>query len=376
MVISVKSVLSAISRFIKELDKVTLFVCICASAISCACLYSFYIDNQIGIRMLAVQIVAVFLGIISACIISKIDYVIMAKLWKIHVPIAVGLVLLTFIIGYAPPGTDDKAWLDLGITNLQPSELLKLSFIFTFALHLSKVGENINRLKPFLLLCLHGAIPTGLIMLQGDFGSALVFLAIFIFMMFAGGLSARLILMGIIGAGIAAPIIWIYVLPNYLRERFLITWNPELDAAGIGLQQYKGKIALGSGQLYGRGLFHENLYDVPKAYNDFIFSYIGQTLGFVGALITLLIIAFLCVKMLMVAKISKDKLGVYICVGVFAVFLFQSIINIGMVLCIVPVIGITLPLFSQGGTSVVVSYMAIGMIMSVYRVNKKELMFD
>lgn len=333
-------------------------------------------DNKITLKMVAIQCVSVVIGVIAACIISKIDYHAMANLWKIHMPIALFLVVLTFFIGFQPEGTDDKAWLDFGVTTMQPSELLKLSFIFTFALHLNKVGPDVNKLKPFLILCVHGALPVGLIMLQGDYGTALVFLAIFTFMMFSAGLSAKLITVGLLGALAAAPLIWYFVLPDYLQNRFMIAINPELDRLNTGLQQYRGQVAMGAGQLSGRGLFYENLYEVPKAYNDFIFSYIGQTMGFVGGIITLLIIMFLCVKILLVAKSSKDKLGVYICVGVFAIFMFQSIINIGMVLCLVPVIGITLPFFSQGGTSMVVSYMAIGMVMSVYRINRKEFMFS
>lgn len=371
-----KGVWSAVKEFIKGLDKFLLFFCLCASTISCLCMYSFYRSGTVKSRLFLIQVLAVGMGIVAASIISALDYKILAKLWKIYTPIALFLVLLTFFIGIQPEGTDDKAWLDLGFTTFQPSELLKLAFIFTFSLHLSKVGENINKPKQFLLLCLHGAVPTVLIMIQGDFGSALVFLAVFAVMMFAAGLSIKFILTGIGGCLVAAPIIWYFVLPDYLQNRFLIAFHPELDKTGSGLQQYKGRIALGSGQLNGRGLFHDNLYDVPEAYNDFIFSYIGQTLGFVGCVITLLIIVAFCVKILLVARMSKDKLGMYICVGVFAIFLFQSVINIGMVLCVLPVIGITLPLFSSGGTSVLVSYMAIGMVMSVYRVNKKELMFD
>lgn len=376
VIVHLKSIFSAVRQFIRELDKITLLVCVCASGISCICLYSFYVDNKITLKMVAIQGASVVLGVIAACIISKIDYHVMANLWKIHMPIAIFLVVLTFFIGFQPEGTDDKAWLNFGITTMQPSELLKLSFIFTFALHLNKVGPEVNKLKPFLILCVHGALPVGLIMLQGDYGTALVFLAIFMFMIFSAGLSAKLITVGLMGVVAAAPLIWYFVLPDYLQNRFMIALNPVLDKLDTGLQQYRGQVAMGSGQLSGRGLFYENLYEVPKAYNDFIFSYIGQTMGFVGGIITLLIIMFLCVKILLVAKSSKDKLGVYICVGVFAIFMFQSIINIGMVLCLVPVIGITLPFFSQGGTSMVVSYMAIGMVMSVYRINRKEFMFS
>lgn len=372
-----KQILSLIGNFFRELDKITLLICMGLSTISCVCLYSIYLNSdEFGLKSLAIQVFAVALGIVVACIASRIDHTVMANLWKIHAPVTIFLVILTFFIGFAPQGTDDKAWIDLGVTTFQPSELLKLSFVLTLALHLSKIGSDINKLKPFLLVCLHALVPIGIIMLQGDFGSALVFMGIFVIMMFVAGLNGKLIAAGLVAAVVAAPLIWFYVLPPYLQNRFLTTWHPESAANGDGYQQLSGKIAMGSGQLFGRGVFNENFYYVPKAYNDYIFSFIGQAMGFVGIIITLLIIALLCVKILVVAKTSRDKLGVFICTGVFAIFLVQSVINIGMVLCVVPVIGITLPFMSHGGTSVVVSYLAIGMVMSVYRSNKKEIMFD
>lgn len=372
-----KKILYKIKEFFQSLDIFLLLLCLGCSSVSLLSLYSLWATGQIRGRMLLIQLIGVGLGLAAAFVISAIDYEILAKLWKLHAPATLFLVLLTFVIGIKVPGTDDRAWLNLGVTTLQPSELLKLSFILTFAFHLSKVGEDINHLKPFLLLCLHGAIPCGLIMLQGDFGSALVFFVIFIVMMFVAGLSVKWICVGLAAVAAAAPVIWIFILPDYLKKRFFVALNPEIDRLGTGLQQYQGRLAFGSGQLSGRGFASPDLYNkVPKVENDFIYSYIGQIFGFVGAVAVLLLITLLCVKILMTARMSRDMLGAFICIGVFAMFLFQSIINIGMVLCIIPVIGITLPFFSAGGTSVVVSYMAIGMVLSVYRQNKKDLMFD
>lgn len=375
-----KKAFTILKEFFRSLDKTLLCICFSCSVISVICLYSFYITGQRNIRALFVQVVAILLGVVGALIISQINYETMAKLWKIHAPIAIGLVVLTYFIGVGGQGAsalaDDKAWLDLGFTTFQPSEFLKLSFIFTFALHLSKVKEEINQLKPFLLLCLHGAVPTAMVMLQGDYGTALVFLAIFVLMMFVAGLSLRLIAVSLVSLLAVAPLVWFFVLPDHLQKRFLVAWHPELDHLGIGRQQYLGRIALGSGGLFGRGFDSDNLFFVDEAHNDFIFSYIGQIMGFVGVVITLLLITGLCVKILLNAKMSKDNLGTFICIGVFSMFLFQTIINIGMILCILPVIGITLPFFSAGGTSVTISYLAIGMVLSIYRQNKKDMMFD
>ena len=372
--------MAGIKDFFWSLDKMLMLICLTCSSISLICLYSFYETGQKTFRTLLVQAIAIGLGVIGALIISMFDYQTLASLWKIHAPIAIGLVVLTYFIGVGGAGAsalaDDKAWLNLGFTTFQPAELLKLSFIFTFSLHLSQVKEQINELKPFLLLCLHGAIPTMLVMLQGDFGTALVFLVIFILMMFVAGLSIRLIAVGMVGGLAVAPVIWHYVLPDNLQQRFLVAWKPELDSLGVGMQQYRGRIAVGSGGLFGRGIASDNLFYVSEAHNDFIFSYIGQTMGFFGTAITLLLITFLCVRILVNSRMSKDNLGTFICIGVFAMFLFQAIVNIGMVLCVVPVIGITLPFFSAGGTSVTISYLAIGMVISVYRHNKKDMMFD
>lgn len=371
---------TAVKNFLKELDIFLLLICICCSAVSVICIYSLYNAGQIhSSRAVLIQGGCAVAGVIIAIIISVFDYELLAKLWRVHLPVGILLVVLTYFIGTGGlEGSDDKAWLDLGFTTFQPSELLKLSFILTFALHLSKVKDDINKLKPFLLLCLHGAIPTLLIVLQGDFGSALVFFAIFVFMMFVAGLSMKWIIVSFFSALAAAPFIWAFLLPDYLQERFLIAWHPENYLTGFqrGLQQYQGRIALGSGQLTGRGLFNDNLYKVIVQESDFIFSYIGQVFGFAGTISVLLLITVLCVKILITSKLSKDTLGCFICIGVFAMFLFQSIINIGMVLCVVPVIGITLPFFSSGGTSLVVCYMAIGLVCSVYRHNRRDTMFD
>ncbi|MEG2814285.1 MAG: FtsW/RodA/SpoVE family cell cycle protein, partial [Oscillospiraceae bacterium] len=250
-----KAFLSVVKKLFKQLDKVLLFLAICASAISCTCMYSFYKNEVVSSRVFLIQVLAVVIGIIAACVISQLDYKILARLWKFHLPATLALTLLTFTpLGAGNEvtgGSDDKAWINLGFTTLQPSELLKLSFIFTFALHLSKVGTDINKPKNFLLLCLHGALPVGIIVLQKDLGSALVFVAIFIIMMFAGGLSAKLITVGILGGIAAAPFVWNYLLPPYLQQRFIVAWHPEIDKLNIGNQQYNGRIAIGSGGLNG-----------------------------------------------------------------------------------------------------------------------------
>ena len=149
----------------------------------------------------------------------------------------------------------------------------------------------------------------------------------------------------------ALPVIWYGFLDEDKRMRFITLFNPELDPSGGGYQQRYGRIALGSGKLWGKGIYSGNHQYVPEMYNDFIFSFIGEALGFLGCLAVLGLLAALCLRILRVGNRAKDSLGRYICVGVFTMIASQTVVNVGMCLSVLPVIGVTLPLFSGGGTS-------------------------
>jgi rod shape determining protein RodA len=373
----VKPLMHKLSQFWRETDRLLLFLCIALTCFSCIVLYSCYVAGFIQFSTVWVQAAVLGIGTIMACCLSLMDYqLIVKKLWPFLLAAALVLCLLLLTpLGYTPPGSDDRAWLRLGPLSFQPSEFLKLVFIYTFSLHLSVVKEKINQMSTFLLLCLHGAFYTMLVMFQGDYGSASVFLAIFVVMIFSAGLSWKFILTGLLGVLIALPVVWFLVLPDYLRRRFYVAWNPASDPTGDGYQQYRGQIALGSGKLTGKGLFSDDLISVPEAHNDFIFAYIGQTLGFIGCLITVLMLVMICAKILSVARNTTDQMGCYICCGVFAVICYQSVINIGMVLCLFPVIGITLPFVSGGGTSLLMSFLGIGMVLGVSRKTRKQGLF-
>ena len=356
-------------------DKLLLLLCIGLSTLSCVVIYSICYHGFISSSMFYTQLFASILGVVVAVVISFIDYQTIARFWPLYMAVSLILVLLTFVIGQTPEGSDDQAWLDLGFIWFQPSEALKLAFIFSFGFHLTMVKNRVNFLSTFLGLLAHALVPIGLIALQGDLGSMLVFVFIYVVMLIAAGLSWKLLAIAGGLIVVLAPIIW-FLLPDYLQERFMVAWNPSMDPLGAGMQQYRGQIALGSGQLFGRGLFAEGLYDFPARHNDMIFAYIGQTLGFVGCIAVALTITIICVKMLFIAKKSNDDMGLYICCGVFAIWLFQTILNIGMVICVLPVIGVTLPLVSYGGTSVMISYLSIGLVMSVHRQARQESMFE
>lgn len=371
----IKSIFGSISYYVKNTDKWLVLLC-CTASVYSVVLTGIVHSELASPRVIVVQAGAALIGLIGALIMSGIDYHTMASLWKIHVPFTMGLVLLTFVLGLQRAGADDRAWLQLpfGLT-LQPSELLKISFILTFSLHLSKVRDNINEFRNVVLLCIHGAVPVLLIHVQGDDGTALIFLVMFLFMMFAAGISWKYIAVAFTVGAVAVPAAWFggLITPDQ-KLRFLSIINPALaDPQGIDYQQYNGRVAIGSGQIFGSGIFSGDHYYVPEIHNDFIFSFIGEALGFVGCIATLVLLGAICFKIFAITRHCSDSLGYFICIGVFAMLSFQIIVNVGMCLSVLPVIGLTPPFISAGGTSVVTLYLGIGLALSVYFHNKPSL---
>ena len=375
-----KTVLKWLGNYFRHIDWILMLICLCISAFDIYLLYSL---NEIGYVKqddIDTQIIAIIIGVFAAIIIGMIDYKRMAKYWFVYAPLAVILQLLL----YSPLGIkrdDDLAWLDLGVITIQPSEILKLAFILSLAWHISKLGEKMNSLPHFLLLCVHFLIPFGKIMIQGDAGSALVFLFIFICMMFAGGMSWKYIVAGLVSIPVVGYVAWNYVMGDHHRKRFQLIFDEALqeeERLGAYLQQYNAKVAMGSGQLTGLGTHSNTNTYVPEGYNDFIFAYIGMVFGFIGCMAVVIALAVMCLKLLSDSSAAIDPLGKLICVGVFALFTFHCIINIAMVLSVGPVVGIPLPFLSAGGTSLVMSYASLGPVLSVvsHREKKKHMFYQ
>ena len=376
-----KTVFSAIGRYIKETDWMLMLCCFSLSSFSTLLIYSLYKNGEIGrLNTVLVQPAMALCGIVAAIVLSKIDYHMMARLWKWHSVLCYGLALLVFPFGIQRVDwVDDKAWLPIPFTSIsfQPSELLKISFIITFAYHLSKVKDQLNRPKQLLLLCIHGAIPCGLIHLQGDDGTVLVMAVIFASMLFVAGLSWKYIVPVLAMIPPAAVVLWNFFLDDDKKNRILAIIRPELVDSAITWQQDRGLISIGNGGLWGNGIFMETgqFRYVPEVYNDFIFTYIGETVGFIGCIAVLAALAFLCIRILHNALHALDDLGKFICVGVFAMMAIQIIIKIGMCLGVLPVIGVTLPFLSAGGTSTGTLYLGIGVVLSVYMHSGKDMLF-
>lgn len=366
---AIKTILKFLLTHLKRVDKILPIICIALTAFDIFLVNEMYKTGVIEYQsVVTTQIAAAILGIAIATIISFIDYKFISKMWFIYAPIAVILQLLLF----TPLGRrrdDDVAWLDFGFFNLQPSEILKFVFIITLATHISKLGDKINSPKHLLLVCVHGLFPVALILKQNDAGSALVFLFIFICMLFMGGISWKYIVAAVTATPLVILFAWNFVMKDHHKNRFLILFDKQMqeeERLGIYMQQYDGTVALGSGQLKGLGFEDTTNYtQTPEMYNDFVFSFIGMTLGFIGCMAVVIALAMLCLKLLSNASGASDPLGKLICVGVFAMVFFHCVVNIGMVLSVVPVIGIPLPFISTGGTAMMMMHACMGLVLSV-----------
>ncbi len=378
-----KTVLHYVRDYLKHVDKILPLICLALTAFDLFIMYSMTqtgyvsrggITTFIDEGTFRTQVIASVLGIIAGIIISAIDYRFLSKVWFVMAPVAIILQLLLF----TPLGVsrdDDIAWLDFGFITIQPSEILKFVFIITLATHISKVGENINSPKHLLLVCIHGLAPVALIMLQKDAGSALVFLFIFICMLFMSGISWKYLVAGIASIPLVGIFAWNFLMEDHHKTRFLILFNKDMQEAeklDKFYQQYNGTIVLGSGQLSGMGFEQESYHYTSELSNDFIFAYIGMTLGFIGCMALVIMLALLCLKLLSNASGAQTTLGKLICIGVFAMIFFHCVINIGVVLCVVPVIGIPLPFISRGGTAIIMVNACIGLVLSVSAHREKE----
>lgn len=373
-----KKVFTPVLRYLKQTDVFLLLVTLVAAAYGLLMVYSATLFTQ-SHKMFMTQLAAVLIGLTVLVIISKIDYHSFESIWKYLLIISVAVLIFTAIFGTGPSQrTDSHSWLRFFGMSVQPSEIVKILFTITFAYHLDLVKDRIRNVLVIVLLGLHGMAIVALVIVQGDTGTALVFLFMFVAMLFAAGVQMRYFAAGGILALIVAPILW-NKFSNYQRIRFLVLFNPDKYAKDYAYQQIRATEAIGSGRFWGFGLFNgpktQSLVKqaLPERYNDFIFATVGEELGFIGAVLVFVVLLVIILRILYVSRTSKDFLGSMICIGVFSMFAIQTLANIGMCLFLAPVIGITLPFFSNGGTSIVTSMMGIGLVLSVYMRRSKPM---
>lgn len=375
--------LKSLMNYIKRTDKLYWLIMLSISAYSLLLLKTVPTPADKSRSYFIIQLAAVLIGYFGAVLFTLVDYREIANYWYLVAGFCLFLIIYTQLFGISvvsSGGINAKAWIQLPGTTFQPSELVKIGFIITFSKHLAALRERDLIKKPLhiVLLGLHAAVPVILVHFQGDDGSAMIFFCMFLAMSFGAGVQLRYFVGLFTAIGVAFPIAWKYILKDYQKDRLTIFRHPETDPLDKGLQQIQGRISIGSGQLWGRGLFKSprvNKGIVPVQQSDFIFSVAGEQLGFVGCTLIILLLVLLFFKTLRIARKSTDVLGSSICFGFFGMIAAQTIFNLGMCLNLLPVMGVTLPFFSAGGSSSACLYLGFGLVLNVYmhRVNPDKV---
>jgi rod shape determining protein RodA len=315
------------------------------------------------------QILFLAIGIVGMVLVTLVDYHRLRDVaW---LPYLVGVGLLALVL--SPVGSERRgtqAWFQLGSFQLQPAELAKVVVILAVASLLASADVPL-RARWLGLALLTIAVPVGLILLQPDLGTALVFIAITMGMLLISGARARHIVM-LSAVGVVAVVFVLNsdLLEDYQRDRLTNFIDPEgQDIQGPAWNAEQSEAAVGSGGLEGKGIgegTQTRLGFVPEQHTDFIFTAVGEELGFVGSATVLGLLALMAVRIWRTAQIARDRLGMLICVGVLAMLVFQVFQNVGMTTGIMPITGITLPFMSYGGSSVVASWLAIRLVLNVH----------
>jgi rod shape determining protein RodA len=315
------------------------------------------------------QILFIAIGVVGMVLVTLVDYRRLRDLaW---LPYGVVLVLLALVV--SPLGTERRgtqAWFQIGAFQLQPAELAKVAVILAVAAVLAGSETPLKARRLFLALLLF-AVPAGLIMLQPDLGTALVFVAIAMGMLLVAGARPRhIVILSAVGVVAVVGVLSSDLLQDYQRDRlsvFLDQNDAALTPENWNLDQSKAAIA--SGGTSGKGLFEgtqTRLGFVPEQHTDFIFTALGEEMGFVGSATVLGLFALMCLRIWRTAQIAQDRLGMLICVGVLSMLVFQIFQNVGMTMGIMPITGITLPFMSYGGSSIIASWLAIGLVLNVH----------
>lgn len=310
-------------------------------------------------------------GILMFAALLFVDYKKLKRWWPLIFVAGAILNLSPLLVGYEVHYT--RSWIDLGFTSIQPSEIAKIFMVVSVAAVFSKwKGEKENRvgMKKVALSLLIISVCTGLVLLQSDFGSSLVFLMTYMGLLFISGANL-LYTLGFMGAGAGMVFFGIRsgIIMQYQLDRVLVMLRPDLQIGDIGYNLHQSKLAIGSGGIWGQGLFlgrQTNLNYVPEHQTDFIFSVVGEELGFVGSFIVILVIAAVIWRCFSIAYQATDRFGSLIAAGMGFIILSQMIINIGMTIGIMPIIGIPLPFLSYGGSSLVGLLMGMALVETVY----------
>jgi rod shape determining protein RodA len=358
----------------RHVDAVLLVAVLAVAALGCLMVFSSTRGrdpSSYDTTFLQRQALFVVVGVIVMAAVTLLDYRRLKELGPLFYVAVLGL-LVAVVSGAGSERKGAQSWFELGPFQLQPSELAKVAVIVALAAVLVRSDQELRFLRLLAVLAVTG-LPVALIMLQPDLGTALVFIAIVMGMLLVGGVKMRYMvgfaLIGVIGAW---TMLGSGALEEYQRCRltsFLDRQDEACEERDAAFNQDQSMVAVGSGGFIGKGPFQgtqTRLDIVPEQHTDFIFTAVGEELGFIGSTTLLALLSVIAWRILRTAQLARDHFGTLICVGVLSMFVFQVFQNIGMAMGIMPVTGIPLPFMSYGGSSTIAGFLAVGLVLSIH----------
>lgn len=354
-------------KLLKNTEWTVLIVSLLLLAIGLVALFSSTQSTEYG--EFKKQIQWFFISIPFLILAYSIDYNVIARFSTAVYLIAIGLLVGVL---FTEPINGATSWFNFGnAVSIQPSELSKVVVILFISFLINKLQirgrTEINKIWKLLIALLFMAIPIGLIILQPDYGTAMAYVVAMLFILYVAGIDKKFIVLAGIVVAILVPVVY-NNLPAHALERIEVFLNPESDPRGKGYNIIQSKLAIGAGQLAGMGLLQGNQTQLgflhPKT-TDFIFSVIGEELGFVATAAILVLYVILITKTIYIAKTAKDNIGSYVAIGIGGIFFFHMTENIGMTIGLLPITGVPLPFVSYGGSSLVTNFICIGLLLNI-----------
>ena len=352
-------------RLVANFDWALLLLLVSLSVIGIVFIYSATREDTLNTYYFS-QVIWLCLALTAMLVVISIDY----HFFGLIAPAAYGILvlMLLYLLFFGKEVSCAKSWIDLGFFKIQPSELMKFVLILVLSRFYEKFGDRHITIGTFISgACILG-VPMVLVLLQPDLGTALTYIPIFLGIILITGMRMKTLMVFALIFALIAPVIWIYVMEDYQKRRITTLFNPEADPLGAGYQIVQSKIAIGSGQVFGRGITmgtQSRLKFLPEHHTDFIVAVISEETGFFGSLMILLLYLLLCLRLFDTAETARDRLGMYMVTGVISILVFHILVNIGMVVGMMPVTGIPIPLLSYGGSSMISSFMAFGLALNV-----------
>lgn len=354
------------TSYLKQFDWFLFLAAILLASLGIAAILSTTWGEEGSLKILDKQVIAAVAGVFFIFCLALINYQIFKNYSYVFYVLMILALLAVLFFGKEIRGT--KGWFDFGFFQFQPTEFAKIVLLIILAKYFSSISGKPSQVRHILVSGILTLIPVGLILAQPDLGSALILILLWILMLLISGIKKEYIVTLIFFGAVLFLLSWNFALAPYQKDRILSFINPMRDPLGAGYHMIQSKIAIGSGELLGRGLGHgpqSQLKFLPDQHTDFIFAVISEELGFLGATLLLSLLFFLLLRIVKISKKVKDEFGLMLTLGTCFLFLIQIFINIGMNVGVLPVAGVPLPFVSYGGSALLFSFIILGILESI-----------